>query len=172
MKTILYLAMTANGFIAKENDNTDFVSEEEMRAFDAMSKKAGNIIIGSKTFEVLKKEKLFPYDERYNVVMSKKKIKNTWGEDEVWVTNASPREVIDELEAGGHKIAFIGGGSEIASSFMKAGVVDEVYLDVEPMIFGKGIPLLKPADFEIKLKLINTKKISENTVQLHYQVKK
>jgi len=49
MKTILYMAMAINGFIAKENDDTSFVSEVECNGFRKMIGNVGNMIIGSRT---------------------------------------------------------------------------------------------------------------------------
>jgi len=64
------------------------------------------------------------------------------------------------------------GGGKLNGAFMKEGLVDEIYLDVEPTVFGKGIPLFGDADFEAKLQLIGTKKLSDNEIQLHYKVLK
>ena len=49
-------------------------------------------------------------------------------------------------------------------------LIDELYLDVEPIVFGTGIRLFKEEDFEAKLKLVETKKLSANEMQLHYEV--
>jgi len=54
MKIILYMAITINGFIAKENDDTSFVSEIEWRSFRKMIKNVGNMIIGSRTYEIMR----------------------------------------------------------------------------------------------------------------------
>lgn len=35
MKVILYMAITVNGMIAKEDDDTSFVSETELKSLDA-----------------------------------------------------------------------------------------------------------------------------------------
>ena len=52
---------------------------------------------------------------------------------------------------------------------MKAGAVDELVLVVEPVIFGKGLPLLTH-DLDRRLSLVDVKKLNENSVQLHYSV--
>lgn len=58
------------------------------------------------------------------------------------------------------------------ASFIAAGLIDEIFLDVEPHLFGKGIKLFEGKNFEAKLKLLGVKKISKNEVQLHYKVLK
>ena len=76
------------------------------------------------------------------------------------------------LEKHGFKKILVGGGGKINSSFMKEGLVDEIIIQIEPLIFGKGIKLFADEDFEAKLKLLETKMLSKNEIQLHYKVKK
>lgn len=64
------------------------------------------------------------------------------------------------------------GGGGANSSFIKENLVDEIYLDLEPIIIGRGIRLFADADFESQLELIEIKKISDNEVQLHYKVRR
>lgn len=163
--------MTANGYVAKENDDTSFVSKESWKSFDEMSKKAGNLIIGKRTFEISVKDGTFPYPERFNIVMTHDKVENKWGES-VLFTNKSPKEVSRILEEKGFAVAFIAGGGSINSAFLKEGLVNEIYLDIEPKIFGRGIQLFKPLDFDLDLELLRFKYLSKNTTQLHYSVKR
>ena len=55
---------------------------------------------------------------------------------------------------------------------MKENLIDEIILDVEPLIFGKGIKLFSEGNFEAKLELLEVRKISDNVVQLRYKVKR
>ena len=43
------------------------------------------------------------------------------------------------------KSVVVTGGSKMNSSFAKSGLIDEVILNVEPVIIGEGIPLFDPA---------------------------
>ena len=52
---------------------------------------------------------------------------------------------------------------------MKAGLVEELVLVVEPVLFGQGLPLLKE-DLDRELVLLDVKKLNESTVQLHYRL--
>lgn len=164
------MAMTANGLIAKEDDDVWFVSKNSWKSFEKLMKKCGNMIIGRRTYEISVKDGTFPYS-CFNVVMTKQKIENKWG-DKVVFTNKKPEEVLRFLKKKGFKTAFIGGGGTLNASFMKEGLVDEIYLDVEPVVLGKGIRLFADSDFEAKLRFIEIKKLSKNEVQLHYKVVK
>lgn len=53
----------------------------------------------------------------------------------------------------------------------KEGLIDEIYIDIEPLILGRGIPLFAVGDFAPRLTLLEIKPLSNRqTVQLHYQV--
>ena len=53
---------------------------------------------------------------------------------------------------------------------MQAGLINEIILVVEPVVFGSGLPLFKGSEFEYKLSLTDVKKLNDHTVQLHYAV--
>lgn len=163
------MAVTPNGFIAKENGDSSWTGEVDQKRYDELSKTAGNVIIGRKTYEMLKEQNLFPLPDRLNVVLTNQP--ELFGEsDHGLITNKSPRGVLDYLQEKGFSTAFVAGGGQLNGSFMEAGLVDELYLTVEPLIFGKGIKLFGDTDFENKLKLIETAELSDHEIQLHYRV--
>ena len=49
-------------------------------------------------------------------------------------------------------------------------MVDELYLVVEPVLFGAGLPLLRVVDAEYKMTLLDVQKLNTHTVQLHYRL--
>lgn len=161
--------MSINGYIAKADGNTEFTSKEDWESFFNHSKKAGNVIMGKNTFLASSKQDQFPFSEALNVVMSHEQIENKW-DDKVLFTDKPPKEVLKMLEEKGFETAFIAGGGQINSSFTKEKLIDEIYIDVEPFVFGRGIPIFAESDFEFELKLLESKKLNEDTVQLHYKV--
>lgn len=53
----------------------------------------------------------------------------------------------------------------------KEGLIDEIYIDIEPLVLGHGILLFADGDFAPRLKLLGIKTLPNNqTVRLHYQV--
>ncbi len=170
MKVILYMAITPNGYIAKENDDTSFVSKADWKRFKTVVEKVCCTIYGRRTFEAIVRDGEFPLD-CLNVIMTSRKIKNKW-QDRAIFTNKSPKEVLQMLKQKGFKTAVLAGGGHLNASFMKENLVDEIFLDVEPTILGRGINLFEGENFEAKLKLLSVKKISKNEVQLHYKVLK
>jgi len=83
-------------------------------------------------------------------------------------TKDTPRKILKNLEAQGHKTAIISGGSEIYTMFLKANLVDEMYLTITPHWFGKGIPLFQ-GNPNINFELYKVKKLGENEILLKYR---
>ncbi len=102
-------------------------------------------------------------------MVSNQDIENKWGNN-VLITDKSPKDIIDLLEERKFNEVFLAGGGQLNSSFLKENLVDEIYLDVEPIVFGKGIKVFAEGDFEHDLELMEINKLNKDTVQLHYKV--
>lgn len=174
MKVILYMATTINGFIAKENDDTSWVTKNEWTSFSGMIRKNGNMIIGKRTYEVM-----IENDEFNRSNLNKIKTIVLTNDASLKIHNpefvsiaTSPQEAISILQRQGFETIMVCGGGGSNASFMKENLIDEIYLDIEPIVFGKGIRLFAEGEFEAKLKLLEIKKLSDDEIQLHYQVLK
>ncbi|HEY9582993.1 MAG TPA: dihydrofolate reductase family protein [Candidatus Paceibacterota bacterium] len=170
MKVILQMALTANGMVALPNGDTPFISKIEELGFVKATKVAGVYVYGHGTFSALRKADAMPYPHMLNVVMTSAKLKNIWGPS-LLLTNKKPREVLTWLAKLGYKTVLLG-GSKLPTSFLKQKLVDEIVLDIEPELLGKGIALVAPSKLSQKLKLLSVKKFSQNEVQLRYKVLK
>jgi dihydrofolate reductase len=165
MKVILYMAMSVNGMIAKSDDSTDFVSPSEWKNFISVARKCGNIVIGRRTYEIMKKDELKKLGKIKVIVVS--------STDQPGVTVAkTPRDAVSIAKKFGFKEVLVAGGGNLNSCFMLEKLVDEIYMDVMPAVIGSGIQLFACNDFESKLKLLGTKKLSANEIQLHYKILK
>ena len=162
MKTFIIAAVSADGYIAKDEKHSAFwTSKADKTRFVKLTKEAGVVVMGSTTYATLPR----PLKERVNIVYSKSK--NFEG---VEITQKPPRELIADLEKRGFKSVAICGGSHIYNMFMKAGVVDTIYLTIEPVVFGKGITLFKE-DMLHHLKLKSVEEVKETgTLLLEYSV--
>jgi len=163
------MAVSINGYIARDNDDTSWISKAEWASYRRMAKQTGNIIVGSKTFQIAVRDGDFPFPNALNIVVSEREIKNKWGDRVIFVSD--PFEALAALK-GGFSTALVGGGGQLNTSFIRTGLIDEVYLDVEPIILGRGLKLFRRGRFEAKLQLLGTKKLSKNEIQLHYKVLK
>jgi dihydrofolate reductase len=74
-------------------------------------------------------------------------------------------EEINKLKAQPGKDMFVG-GPNLASTFMKLGLIDEYWLYVNPTILGSGKPMFPPMGNRINLKLIETQRFGSGVVLL------
>jgi len=165
------MAITADGKIAKNSDHfPDWTSKEDKKMFMDVTKEHGVVIMGDKTFFTFPK----PLPDRLNVVFTL--IENPClpagmapeTENVKWVTG-EPEKVLEELEKMGYKSAILGGGAYLNTQFLEKKLIDEIWLTVEPKIFGNGLGVFG-GDFDMSLKLISIDKINENAVLLKYAV--
>jgi dihydrofolate reductase len=59
-------------------------------------------------------------------------------------------------------------GISLIQTFMKLKLIDEYWLLVQPVIWGKGMRLFEDIDDRIDLKLVDTQKFKSGVVVLHY----
>ncbi|OGW31651.1 MAG: hypothetical protein A2088_03090, partial [Nitrospirae bacterium GWD2_44_7] len=164
MKIILMMAMTADGKIAKNSDHfPNWTSKEDKKMFAEVTKEHGAVIMGDKTFFTFPK----PLSDRLNVVFTL--LENPPETENVkWVTG-EPEKVLLELKKMGYKSAVLGGGTYMNSQFLERKLIDEIWLTIEPKIFGDGLGVFS-GDFNIDLKLLGVEKINENSVVVKYKV--
>lgn len=70
----------------------------------------------------------------------------------------------------GKGICLMGGG-ELANSLFDAGVIDEVSLNIHPVLLGSGIPFFRPLRRRIDLELIESRTIHGGCVLMNYRVR-
>jgi riboflavin biosynthesis pyrimidine reductase len=85
-------------------------------------------------------------------------------------TAASPREALDLLERKGCETALLAGGATLDASFLAQGLVDEICLNIEPILASEGLALESGAGRTISLRLIDAAELGESVVQLRYDV--
>ena len=61
------------------------------------------------------------------------------------------------------------GGPTIAATLLRAGLIDEVRLYVQPVVLGAGTPFFPTLDQRIGLKLLETKTFGSGVVYLRYE---
>lgn len=167
MKVILYMAMTLNGYISREDDSTPW-TEDAWNAYTDAVKRVGSIIIGRRTYEIMKDEELKKIGNPLTVVMTSKTAEN---EKPHVIFVQSAEEALQVLSERGYKETLLAGGSQTNGLFMKKKLVNEIIIDVEPFIFGNGKPLIPPSVLETELSLKESRKLGNNSIQLHYEVK-
>ncbi len=166
MKVILYVASTINGILASKDNKTPW-SDEEFKSFFENVKDVGNVIVGRKTFPLFLDTDFADMGNPVVIVLTHDE--NQIDKEKVKYVS-SPQEALEVLEKEGFETVLVTGGGETNGAFLKENLIDEIYLDVEPMVFGEGIPTFVPNDTNLKLEFIDSKMLNKNTIQLHYKV--
>jgi dihydrofolate reductase len=84
------------------------------------------------------------------------------------VSDNAAEEVARLKEEPGNELAV--GGAGLASTLMKAGLIDEYRLFVYPVVLGAGTPYFPALDERIDLELVETRDFGSRVVHLRYQV--
>jgi dihydrofolate reductase len=169
MRVIAVAAVTADGRIGRNpNDPPTWTSREDKRMFAAASRRAGVVIMGRATFAAMPK----PLEGRLNVVITSTPNAYMPQPDSVEYTADPPAAILADLARRGYSEVIVGGGASVYRQFLAAGLVDELWLTVEPLTFGAGISLLGDEPAELRLRLLEHIAITPNAIQLKYAVER
>ncbi len=167
MKVFIIAALCADGFIAKNPGQSTLTwrSKGDRQFFIAKTKEARVVVMGLNTAKTSKR----PMPDRLNIIYAQNKEELPhWKDFEGWeITQKDPASLIQELSERGYDQVAICGGSTIYTMFMQAGVVDTLYLTIEPVLFGQGMSLFNK-EVDKNLTLISTTKLEDNTLLLEY----
>lgn len=163
MKTFIIAALSADGFIAKnkEESSTKWTSPEDTKHFIEKTKDAGVVVMGSTTFETFGSK---PLSGRRNIIYTHSK-----QYENAETTNESPDKLLERLESEGIETVAIAGGSSIYTMFAKSGLVDKLILTIENTVFGQGMNLFTES-LDLDLTLNSNTQIGPGTVVLEYEV--
>ena len=165
MKVTLLMAMTLDGKIAKNDHHfPDWTGSADKQLFVRITKRAGVIIMGSKTFDAIGK----PLPERKNIVMTRNRSRRSVGSELIF-TDQSPEATLKNLEKMGYSEVVLAGGSVVNSLFARAGLIDEMVITVAPRIFGTGISFFIE-EMDLQLELMTVENLGRDHVVLHYRV--
>jgi dihydrofolate reductase len=166
MKTFIIAAVTADGFIGRDGNHTaDWTGKEDKKVFTRLTKEAGAIIMGSRTFNTIGRA----LPGRRNIVLTSRP--DSIAVDGVETTSESAVELIERLKNEGAQAVAICGGATIYDIFLKEGLVDEIYLTYIPILFGQGVPLFK-SKLDTQLELLESTQLPDGAVLSHFAVTK
>ncbi len=169
MKTILLMATTLDGKIARDSSHlVDWTGKEDKQLFIKLTKDAGVVIMGSKTYDTFAS----PLPKRMNIVMTKNKsrLKKTASSDKNLIfSDDTPENLIKDLESKGFNKIVLIGGSQINSLFLKAQLINEIYLTIVPEIFGSGLSMFDKTT-DTKLELISSHQMADSHILLKYKI--
>ena len=171
MKVVLFIASTLNGFIARKNGEEDFLEDDNWTEFSKLAEKCSGIIVGRKTYQIVQRWKNYNFDniDAKKIIVSRNS-KLKLSVDKIYAS--SPQEALTLAEKMGIKVVLLAGGGELNFSFLKNNLIDEIIVNINPFLLGRGIKIFSEYEFEKKLKLIAVKNFSSDIIQLHYKLKR
>ena len=181
-KVKYFVANSLDNFIARPdggvewlfNDGTDYGMAEFFRSIDC-------VLLGRKTYEVAMghnqpqrksrkpKKKASSSGDMKSYVFSR--TLKAGPEDDFTVVSENAGAFVRKLKSEAGKDIWLMGGGELAGSLLTEGVVDQLSLNIHPLLLGQGIPLYQGVALQLNLELLSTKAHQNGCVQVEYRVK-
>jgi len=168
MKTTLFMAVSINRYVAGPNDNTDWVRDTALLA--QIIKEYGACVMGRRTYDICVHYNDFPFKNALNIVMTHDKTLIEKSKETEIFTDKGSTEVVKIVESKGIQQMIVLGGGNINSQFLAAGLIDDMIIDVHPIVLEKGTKLFEDLFPHTNLELIESKILNDGIVQNHYKV--
>ena len=79
-------------------------------------------------------------------------------------------EFVRELKGQEGGDIIVMGGGELGTSLIEGGLVDEVGLNIQPGMLGRGTPAFQPMNRRVDLELIEARPIAQDCVLVRYRI--
>ncbi|MDP2630030.1 MAG: dihydrofolate reductase [Candidatus Uhrbacteria bacterium] len=161
---IAFVATSIDGRISlRKKTCPDWTSPEDWRFFQTSLQKMDAVVVGHNTYEAARAR----LKKRCTYVLSRSRTRTYRAGS---VTFINPDSVdMDEILRHHRSVAVLGGAS-VYGMFFDRNLVDELYVTIEPLIFGRGVPMVKDCTKTAHLSLCCIKKLNHSgTVLMHYK---
>lgn len=171
MKKINYslvVVMAIDGKIAFNSRHmTDWSSKEDKIFLHNFLDKSDVVVVGNNTFKIAKE----PLLKRNCVVFTRKIRKVLEKYPGLIYLNPEKEDLNRFLRSRGYRRVAVLGGEESYTYFLEKNLLDEIYLTIEPVIFGGGLGIFHGRKFLRRdFKLASVKKLNtKGSLLLHYQ---
>jgi dihydrofolate reductase len=172
-KLFIYLAMSLDGYIAKEDGDISWLDkylvEGEDYGYSNFINSVNTVIVGRKTYDkVISMINDFPHKTKDCYIITHSSLP---AEGNIKFFNGNLKTLVEELKANEGKNIFCDGGAEIINLLLKNQLVDEFIISVIPEFLSKGIRLFNEGLPEMHLELIEATPYPTGLVKVHYRKK-
>ncbi len=169
---IIFVAVTSLDGKMTRGDSPlvhEWSSDEDAFHFLQTRNEHSLIVMGSGTYDIVK-----PLAEkaRLRIVLTSKpeRYANEMVPGQIEFSKESPAELVERLEDLGYEQMLLVAGQKVTTEFFKENLITEVWLTIEPKIFGAGNALVIER-MEVDLQLLSIEKLNEQgTILLKYRV--
>lgn len=179
-KIIVYIAISADGFIARPDGSVDWLDRPRPKGnygMGAFYKSIETILWGRKTYDMVldfqkKGVSGSAFDKKVkNYIFTRRPLPSAASAGVEFV-NEPVKAFANLLRKQKGKDIWMMGGAGIIASFLDEGEIDEFKIHVIPTFIGEGIPLIATGGRTVPLKLISCTKFQDGVVRLHYAVRR
>jgi len=177
-RIIVYIATSADGFIARPNGDVDWLNRRPDKADYGMREfypTIDTILWGRKTYDWLlnyykgKRRTRGLFDTKVaNYIFSRRPPRSA--APGVEFVSEPVKAFAKRLRAAPGKQIWMMGGGGLIASFLDAGEIDEFDIHVMPVFIGEGIPLVAPRHRDLDLHLRTCRRYPDGVVRLRYEV--
>src|SRR5205809_7622178 len=181
-KVTLGLANSLDNYIARKDGGFDWLhwSKEVGEISAKFMKTVDALLIGRKTYEVMLAygQTSYPGEKNYVFTRTKKRSAElkkklaTKADKNVEIISEDAAKFVKKLKSKKGKGIVIFGGGELAKSLFEADLIDEVVLNIHPVLLGSGIPLFHEMKQQIDLELVECKVLKGGYLAVTYRVKR
>ena len=172
-KVIFGVANSLDNFIARRDGGYDWImwSDEVSQLMAEFWPKVDTILVGRKTYDVMRAqsgsyEGSMPGVKTY---VFSRTLSNVDDSNVEIISQDAGQFVRDLKQRPGKDICVMGGG-ELARSLFEAEAIDEVGLNIHPLLLGDGIPLFLRMQQQVTLKLRECRPFKNGCVLVNYEV--
>ena len=177
-KIIVYIATSADGFIARPDGAFDWLDRPRPKGNYGMAafyKSIDTVLWGRKTCDMaldFQKKGVTgsAFDTRVKNYVFTRSLLQSPAPAGVEFVSEPIKVFATRLREKKRKHIWMMGGAGIIASFLDEGEIDEFMIHVIPKFIGEGIPLIAPGRRSVPLKLISCTKFTDDVVKLHYAV--
>jgi dihydrofolate reductase len=185
-KIIFFMSVSLDGYFEGPDGKIDWiiVDEEWHRYINDQVRDKGAFLYGRRMFETMtaywptaEEDPAIPeyladfariWRRMPKIVFSRSLEKASW---DARVINGNIAEEVARLkEQPGNDLLL--GGPGIASAFFKLGLIDDIWLSIQPVILGDGKPLFQGIHNRLNLELKRTRTFQSGVIELCYRVEK
>src|SRR5713101_474259 len=139
------------------------------------------LLIGRKTYDGMLAYGQTSYPGAKNYVFTraqktsaalKKKLATKKADKNVEIISADAATFVKKLKNQKGKGIVVFGGGELAKSLFEADLIDEVVLNIHPVLLGSGIPLFHEMKRQINLELLDCRILKGGYLAVSYRVKR
>ncbi len=168
-KVVLGLGISLDGYIARPDGAVDFLFMPKDYSMAPFFATIDTALLGRKTFDAALKMGGGGFSGWSMDFYVFSRSRPAGKRDGVTFTKQSPAALVRQLRKSKGKNIWLMGGGELARDFLKADLVDELYIGMVPVLLGEGIPLF-PAGFpQREFSLVENKTFSKGLIALKYK---